>query len=438
MNNPRLLKGLLFAALMSTGMVMSAQSRVFTLEEIFASAEQNSLQLQPSLSAVTEAEQELRVSHADYLPDISADLSVSYIGDGFTTRRNLTDIHKAPIPHFGNALTLSVTQPVYTGGALTAAAEMAELKLTSARYASELKRDNLRIRLTGLYLDIYKYVNLREVTAQNIALARITLAQMQARYEQGVALSNDITRYELLLANLELRLEKITNFLNILNTDLVTIAALPEGTIVEPDSTLLDRALPGRTEADWRDEASLNSPVIKLYETGLSLARKAESLTHAEERPKIGLRAAWTIDGPILVEVPPINRNLSYWYVGLGISYNISSLFKTNKAMARSRAATTHAADNLAALREDVDLAVHSDYISYQEACSELLTQEKSVELARRNYAIVATRFDADMALITDMLDAANAKLDAEVEMVNSRINTIYLYYKLLFTTGTI
>ncbi len=36
------------------------------------------------------------------------------------------------------------------------------------------------------------------------------------------------------------------------------------------------------------------------------------------------------------------------------------------------------------------------------------------------------------MALITDMLDAANSKLDAEQLLVNARINIIQNYYRLL------
>lgn len=60
------------------------------------------------------------------------------------------------------------------------------------------------------------------------------------------------------------------------------------------------------------------------------------------------------------------------------------------------------------------------------------------MELAERNYNTVLTRYSADMALITDMLDAANARLDAEQALVNARINIIYCYYKLLFTTGKI
>ncbi len=90
------------------------------------------------------------------------------------------------------------------------------------------------------------------------------------------------------------------------------------------------------------------------------------------------------------------------------------------------------------AANENVELAVRGDYIRYLEAYEELKTQQKSVELAERNYRTTSTRYSADMALITDMLDAANSKLDAEQRLVNARINIIYYYYKLLFTSGKI
>lgn len=315
---------------------------------------------------------------------------------------------------------------------------MAELKSTAARYAAEFKRDNIRFQLTGFYLDIYKYTNLRNVVEQNISQARQVLAEMNARYEQGTALRNDITRYELLVSNLELQLIKINNVIDILNRNLVVTAGLPDETKVIPDSTILSRSLPTDGEAWWQQEASSNAPALKLARSGEEISKVAESLVKADKLPKIGLQAAWTIDGPILVEIPPINRNLSYWYVGVGVSYNLSSLYKTNKSLAKSKIATRKASEELDATRENIRLAVSSDYVSYLEAYEELKTQMKSVELAERNYHTTSTRYSADMALITDMLDAANSKLDAEQQLVNARINIIYYYYKLLFTSGKI
>ncbi len=437
MNNHRLLTGLLSVALLSGGMCSYGQS-VITLEEIFKTAEANSAQLRPSFTTQTEAEREINVARAGRLPDINASLLLNYIGDGFTTKRNLSDYQKAPIPHFGNGLSLNVTQPVYTGGAVSSTIEFAQLKLATARYATDFQRDNIRFQLTGFYLDIYKYKNLQRVVEGNISAARKVLEEMQARYEQGTVLQNDITRYELLTSNLELQLTRINNTLNILNSNLVTIAGLPDGTIVIPDSTILDRSLPMEGERWWQQEAEENSPSLSLARSGIDISRKMETLVRSERLPQIRLQAGWTIDGPILVEVPPINRNLSYWYIGAGVSYNISSLYKSNKSLAKSRVTTQKAVEELEATHENISLAIRADHMHYLEAYEELRTRQKSAELAERNYRTISTRYSADMALITDMLDAANAKLDAEQQLVNARINIIYYYYKLLFTTGKI
>ena len=437
MNNLRLLTGLLSIILSGGGVCAYGQS-VITLEEIFETAEANSTQLRPSISAQIEAEREISVARSGRLPDINASLSLSYIGDGFTTKRNFSDYQKAPIPHFGNGLAVNITQPVYTGGAVTNAIELAELKSTAARYATDFQRDNIRFQLTGFYLDIYKCNNLRIVIEKNIAAAQKVLKEMRARYEQGTALQNDITRYELLVSNLELQLVKINNTIDILNTNLVTIAGLPDNTVIVPDTLILERSLPKDGVAWWQGEAEQNSPALSLARSEVDINRKAESLVRSERLPKIGLQAGWNIDGPILVEVPPINRNLSYWYVGVGVSYNISSLYKTNKALAKSQAATRQAIEQFDVARENLSLAVNADHVRYLEAYEELKTQQKSVELAERNYNTTSTRYSADMALITDLLDAANSKLDAEQQLVNARINIIYYYYKLLFTSGKI
>ena len=362
MNNLRLLTGLLSVTLLSGGVCSYAQS-VITLEKIFETAEANSAQLRPSFSAQTEAGHAISVARAGRLPDVKASLSISYIGDGFTTKRNFSDYQKAPIPHLGNGLSLNVTQPVYTGGAVANAIELAGLKSTATRYATDFQRDNIRFQLTGFYLDIYKYTNLRRVMESNISAAEKVLKEMQARYEQGTALQNDITRYELLVSNLELQLVKINNTLDILNVNLVTTAGLPEGTVVVPDSTILTRSLPMNGEQWWQQEAMLNSPSLSLARSGVDISRKAENIIRSERLPKIGLQAGWSIDGPILVEVPPINRNLSYWYIGVGVSYNISSLYKSNKSLAKSRAATQRTIEELAATRESVSLAVRADHI---------------------------------------------------------------------------
>lgn len=437
MNHLRMFAGLACAILLNGGVCAFSQS-VVTLDEIFLSAETNSARLRPLITAQSEDQKEIDIAKNKRLPEIDAKMSLSYIGNGFTTERNFSDYQRAPIPHFGSGVSVEVNQPIYAGGAITNSIEMARLKSSATRFATDLSRNNLRFELTGYYLDLYKYINLRAVIESNRSSAQKILAEIQARYDQGTALRNDITRYELLVSNLDLQLIRINNTIEILNNNLITVAGLQSTTEIIPDSTLLIRALPIESEIWWQSEAQTNSPSLKISRTAVDLSRKAESLVRSERLPKIGLHAGWSMDGPILVEVPPINRNLSYWYVGIGVSYNLSSLYKSNKSIEKSRISTQKSLEELDAVSERVQMAIRSDHIRYLEAYEQLKTQNKSVELAERNYNTISTRYAEGMALITDMLDAADSKLQAQQQLVDAKIDLIYSYYKLLFTSGKI
>ena len=79
---------------------------------------------------------------------------------------------------------------------------------------------------------------------------------------------------------------------------------------------------------------------------------------------------------------------------------------------------------------------VKAAYIRFHEAFTICDTQEKSLELAAQNYSVVNNRYLNDLALITDMLDASNSKLNAELQLVNAQINILFNLYKLKKTAG--
>lgn len=276
MNNSKLLTGLLVAVL-GAGYACASEPEgtVYGLEDLFRIAETQSVQLRPSFTGQQESQQEIRVAKSAWLPDIKADLSLSYNGDGFTLKRNFTDYQKAPIPHFGNGLNVSVEQPLYTGGAIQSGIRMAELKSKASDCVTEVNRDNLRFQLTGLYLDLYKTGNLREVLDKNIAQAEKVLDEMRSRYSQGMALQNDITRYELLLSNLQFQRVKLNNTMEILHRHLAVTAGLPPETRILPDTTLLDKALPTEGEETWQQEGNRLSPVLRLAQTEVDINRQA-------------------------------------------------------------------------------------------------------------------------------------------------------------------
>lgn len=60
------------------------------------------------------------------------------------------------------------------------------------------------------------------------------------------------------------------------------------------------------------------------------------------------------------------------------------------------------------------------------------------IRLAEENYKIIEKKYLNQLALITEMLDASNSKLEAELQYVNSEINILQAYYNVLKTVGTL
>ena len=76
--------------------------------------------------------------------------------------------------------------------------------------------------------------------------------------------------------------------------------------------------------------------------------------------------------------------------------------------------------------------------MNFLTAFTDLRTQENSVKLANENYDVTNNRYKNEMALLTDMLDASNMKLRADLGLVDARINILYNYYKMKYSTHTL
>ena len=83
-------------------------------------------------------------------------------------------------------------------------------------------------------------------------------------------------------------------------------------------------------------------------------------------------------------------------------------------------------------------MATQAAYLKYNEAISQKATYLESKRLAEENYKIIEKKYLNQLALITEMLDASNSKLEAELQYVNSEINILQAYYNVLKTVGTL
>ena len=122
----------------------------------------------------------------------------------------------------------------------------------------------------------------------------------------------------------------------------------------------------------------------------------------------------------------------------MGVRYSLSSLFKSNKTVRKAKAQQLQSREAHAVVSERVNNDMQQAYTIHQQAFVELHTQQKSVELASQNYKVMNNRYLNQLALVTDMVDASNLKLNAELQEVNARINVAYTYYNIMYVAGNL
>lgn len=406
-----------------------------TLTDVFTRIENENQTMSMLRTAQEATEEGIKSAKNARYPEINAELNVSYIGDCFLTDRNFSNYTKAPSPHFGNGFTLEAQQVVYAGGAVNAAVKLAEHEGHMSEAVISKSRQGLRLMAAGEYLDLFRTDNSIKVYKENIALTTKLIEEINARREQGLALAADVTRYELRLEMLKLDLVRLQNTREIMNYRLVNSLGLPEGTVI---SSILgdEEDMRDRSRQNWQEIAADASPEMKVSGIKADMALTRQKLVRSERLPKIAVVAYENFNGPITFEIPPIDKNLNIWYVGLGIRYNFSSLYKSGHKLKQAAIEVRQAEQAKNVTEENLRNDVQKAYADYMQSYVELETSEKSLQLADENYERIHDRYMEQLVLVTDMLDAFNMKLDAELGVSAANAEIQYRLCCLRYAAG--
>jgi outer membrane protein len=439
MHKAKLLLFLFFIATTPQLVVAQEQKNLSVqLNDLFRLADENNRSLKVSVYQEQLATESIQQEKNKLLPSVEASLSFSYNGDGWLSNRDFSHGMRAPIPDFGNNFAVEAKQIIYSGGAIKSSIALAKLNQQSATFELKKNKQDIRFVIAGYYLELLKLNNQKKVMVQNLFQTDKLIEQINAKYKQGSALQNNITRYELQKQSLELGLLKLQNTTTIINNELVKLLLLPKGTTL----VVLKDSNPSSDEMinsdSWSQLANQNAPVLQQMQINVAKAKKGELLVKSEKLPQIFAFASDYLNGPILIEVPPINQNLNYWYAGVGLKYDIASLYKSQTKLKSSKIATQMAMESNEMVKEELATAIEAAYIRYLESIKVYQTQLKGVQLASENYDVVKNRYLNNLVLITEMLDAENAKIDAELQAINAQINILFQQYQLKKLSGTL
>ena len=448
-----------FSLVFGEAALSAGDSVVYDLAAIFRMADEESRQIRVSEAALRAANEGVRQAKNALTPRVNISLSGSYIGDatlmsrGFSTSGTTDVIYvglgpqsvqngRQPTPHWGNIFSVEASQVIYAGGAIMAGIEMAKIGERIAELDVAKSRQEVRLMLAGYYLDLVRLQNQRQVIDRHIEQTNKVLEQMRARESAGVVLRNDITRYELQLKQLELTRIRLIDAQSIIHHQLATSLHRPAGQTIVPDTVAVEAALAqleqSASEQIWQSRALSSHLGIRQAEAAQEMSEQQVKMARSGSMPTIALIAKDELSGPYTSDLIPVDANVNVWFVGVGLQYDLGSLWHNYRAICKAKTEREAAQQRVELAREGVNNGVHAAYVNFLTAFTEVETQQKQVQLADENYALVEKRYNNELALLTDLLDASSMKLQADMALVNARVALLYNYYQLKYTTHTL
>jgi len=411
---------------------------VMTLEQVFQLAVRHSVSLQITSKNSEIARQQLDMSKDRRLPEIGTGLSYGYISNADIWTPSFAEHLKSNIPHQFTAFSLAASETIYQGGLVDHTIERASLEEKVAQLSQEKNIQEIKLLVAGQFLDICRLINQRRVYMNNTKLAQKRLANILTMKKQGMVTENDVLRTRLTISDLTLAVKKVDNNLNILNRQLNILTGREDTARITPDTTLLKRQVMLNPLNYYQSSALANNHELKIAAADNLIAETNIRILKSERMPVISLFAGSNLQRPYLNSMPATDIFFNVWQAGISIRYNISSTYQAPKKIRYGVLRLEQSQQREVLAKQQLNVAVSSYYIKHNEALDELLTLRSDLLSANENYRIVEKKYYNQLSLLTDIIDASNTKIEAEVKVANAEINVAYTYYQLLKAIGSL
>jgi len=411
--------------------------KALTVEELFSLVKKNHPTLKTNKTDIAIANQNVAIAKNQLLPQINTSLQATYLGDVNIIDKDFSTATRVGMPHFGNRFSVDATQLIWKGNAVRNGIKIQTLREQLATLSYELSEQNIKLLVLSYYLDLYKLNNQEDVYKNNIDLAVKRLANINKFYAQGMVTRNDVIRGELQISNLQLALQTLKNDQEIINKQLTVALGLDENFKIVPSSELLSGSTTILSKSQYKELAK-NHPSLLLAQKAIGIYDVSSKITRSEMLPSLSVFAGNNLQRPITTANPVVDMYSNSWNIGLTLNLSIDALYKSPKKLQLNALEKTRAINQANEVSQNIDISLNKAFIKYNEAITQNKTLKVNTNLTAENYRIMESKYNNQLAILLDLIDASNSKIDSELELANSEINTIFAYYKLLREAGTL
>ena len=433
----KIIKILLPAIIMiaAQGNIAAAVGQMFlTVDSLLSLGIDNNLQLRASALQQRMALERTKAARKELLPEVTVDIQAGYSGQPTVFESGLSGATHPESPNWQQSYAVEVTQPLYHGGRLRTAIRKSDIEHTIATLQTADGEADVKLALLRQYMTLFSYYKQRDVLQRNIEESEIRLKDIRKMKEEGLITNNDVLRSELQLTTDRLSLTEAENNIELCSMQLDILLGIDETLLIVPDTTLLAQTvmLPGYENCVA--DAYQNNPKMQIARQQNALAQTQTQAARNEYLPKISLYANNTLARPITRTMADQFSNS--WNVGVKISYSLSSLYKNRKNVSGRRSNELYYRNEEERMKQSLRITIRQAYLDHAEALQRVNALNLSVQQARENYRIVQNRYLGQLAILTDLLDANNVLLSAELELTVARVTALYTYYELLNACG--
>lgn len=306
----------------------------------------------------------------------------------------------------------------------------------AAEYSYESKKNDVSINIISAYLNLFKLQKALVLVEESLDQIKAHVKEVSDFESHGLATENDVLRTKLQQSNTELTQIDIENNIQTVNYNLDIMLGLPENTKVQIDTTTImaDKTLqplPSYLQKFGNDRLDLKAAEMqeKAQEAGIKV-------TQSGVYPKLLVGADYNYLRPNPRIIPPLDQFQPSWDIGVKLTYSFTNLYENKHKMAESRAKLVVAQETYNQLNDGAKMEINEDYMKYKESLHKIDVTNISLEQAKENYRIVKSKYDNHVALLTDLLDANNFLLNAQINLISARADAQLAYYGLLKAAG--
>ena len=422
------------SSLLPTHLFAQTDSLDLSVEQLFEWGMEHSLQLEADRLQERMADERAQTARRNLLPDIEIGLRGAVVGQPVVWQRGLSEPTRPETPDWSQNYAIDFTQPLYEGGRLHYAIRQADLQRHAASLQTATDRADIKLSLLQQYLNLFSLYKQHVVLKRNIDESERRLIDIRRMKREGLITNNDVLRSEMQLTDNRLSLRQTEDNISLVSRQLNILLGLNEELLLRPDTALLERAFHTAPCQDYIDQAYCNDPAMLLLKKQTELAQNNIKLTRAELLPRLSLYASNILARPLSRTMDDLYNNT--WNVGLSLSYSLSSLYRSKHKLNEARQAVALNRNAESRKQQEIRMAVHSAYLRHQEALERVEALKLSVKQSEENYRIMRNRYLNQLAILTDLLDADNLRLNAELQLTTARTQVIYTYYELQRAAG--